>query len=79
MFDNAIHLHSSHLKVNAAASGFGSGGSFSASSSYKKAVKEVTKADTTTSEIVGRANVYKARLSSTGTISKVKIFKVNRH
>lgn len=60
--------------MNAAASGFGKSGSFSASASYKKAVKEVTKGDTTTSEIVGRAIVYKARLSSTGTISKVNIY-----
>ncbi|XP_052092455.1 uncharacterized protein LOC127728916 [Mytilus californianus] len=62
------------VSVNAAASGFGKSGSFSASASYKKAVKEVTKGDTTTSEIVGRAIVYKARLSSTGTISKLSDF-----
>ncbi|CAG2200097.1 unnamed protein product [Mytilus edulis] len=37
-------------------------------------VKEVTKGDTTTSEIVGRAIVYKARLSSSGTISKLSDF-----
>ncbi|CAC5408185.1 unnamed protein product [Mytilus coruscus] len=58
--------------VNAEAEGYGVSGSFSASFSYKKAVKEVTKGETTTLQIVGRANVYKARLSSLGTISKMK-------
>ncbi|CAC5400661.1 unnamed protein product [Mytilus coruscus] len=60
--------------VNVAAGGYGVSGSFSASASYKKAVKEVTKGETTTLQIVGRANVYKARLSSIGTISKVSDF-----
>ncbi|CAC5408189.1 unnamed protein product [Mytilus coruscus] len=60
--------------VNAAAGGYGVSGSFSASTSYKKSVKEVTKGETTTLQIVGRANVYKARLSSIGTISKVSDF-----
>ncbi|CAC5417204.1 unnamed protein product [Mytilus coruscus] len=59
------------VSVQASASGFGYSGSFSASTSYKRSVKEVTKEEATTVDIVGRANVYKARLSSTGTISKL--------
>ncbi|XP_076091692.1 perforin-like protein 1 [Mytilus galloprovincialis] len=62
------------VSVSAEAEGFGFSGSFSASTSYKKSVKEVTKGETTTLDIVGRANVYKARLSTTGTTSKLSDF-----
>lgn len=68
----ALSITSSCIQqVSAEAEGFGFSGSFSASTSYKKSVKEVTKGETTTLDIVGRANVYKARLSTTGTTSKV--------
>ncbi|XP_052065031.1 uncharacterized protein LOC127704847 [Mytilus californianus] len=62
------------VSVHAEASGFGFSGSFMASTSYQKTVKEMTKGETTTLDIVGRANVYKARLSSAGTMSKLSDF-----
>lgn len=69
-----FYSHQLKFQVSAEASVNGVIGSFSASASYKKAVKEVTKGETTTLQIVGRANVYKARLSSLGTISKVNSY-----
>ncbi|VDI56089.1 Hypothetical predicted protein [Mytilus galloprovincialis] len=63
-----------NVDVHAEGSGYGYTGSFSASASYQKTVKEMSKGDTTTLDIIGRANVYKARLASTGTMSKLSVF-----
>ncbi|XP_052065033.1 uncharacterized protein LOC127704848 [Mytilus californianus] len=63
--------------VHVEGSGYGYTGSFSASTSYQKTVKEIAKGETTTLDIIGRANVYKARLASTGTQSKLSDFLEN--
>ncbi|KAJ8302809.1 hypothetical protein KUTeg_019205 [Tegillarca granosa] len=57
--------------VNAHASGFGLSGSFSASFAYQNSKRNIEKRDTTSLNIIGRAVVYKARLSSTARMSKV--------
>ncbi|VDI70772.1 Hypothetical predicted protein [Mytilus galloprovincialis] len=62
------------VSVHGKAKGFGFSGSFMASTSYQKTVKEMTKGETTTLDIVGRANVYKARLSTDGAMSKLSDF-----
>ncbi|XP_076116676.1 uncharacterized protein LOC143084153 [Mytilus galloprovincialis] len=65
------------VSVHAGGSGYGFTGSFSASASYQKTVKEMSKGETTTLDIIGRANIYKARLASTGTMSKLSDFLEN--
>ena len=59
-------------QINGYASGFGYEGSFSASTSYKNSKKEIQKGETTTMNTVGRAVVYRARLSETAKVSKVR-------